>query len=90
MLATISKTDLSTSSRRPADEPWRLYTDPMLQTSSDPHYWSTNRTILKSDGHTDPGNVVSPTWMVGLPFGSMTEMAQSYPSAGCLGTVNTR
>ena len=63
----------------PEEPPWRLYTDPKWQTSSDPHFWSNNRTILKSDGSTENGNVVSPTWMVGLPFGSMTEMAESYP-----------
>ena len=64
----------------PTDVPWRVYTDPMWQTSSDPHFWSVNRTVLKADSSTEVGNVVSPTWMVGLPFGSITEMAECYPS----------
>ena len=62
-----------------AGVPWRLYADPMYQTSSDPQYWGANRTILKVDASTENGNVISPTWMVGLPFGSMTEMAEAYP-----------
>lgn len=63
----------------PAEAPWRQYTDPMWQTSSDPHYWSRNRTVLKSDCNIEIGNVTSPTWMIGLPFGGMTEMAMCYP-----------
>jgi hypothetical protein len=77
-----SQSPLSTSSNfaLPAAEvPWRFYADPMYQTSSDPQYWATNRTILKVDANTEHGNVISPTWMVGLPFGSMTEMAEAYP-----------
>ena len=70
------KRDMSMSDSPP---PWRQYTDPMWQTSSDPHFWSVNRTILRSDRLVDPGNAISPTWMIGLPFGGMTEMAHSYP-----------
>ena len=77
-----SQSPLSTSSSfaLPGTEvPWRSYADPMYQTSSDPQYWATNRTILKVDANTEHGNVISPTWMVGLPLGSMTEMAEAYP-----------
>ena len=54
----------------------------MWQTSSDPNFWNNNRTVLKSDSSIEPGNVLSPTWMIGLPFGSMTEMAGMYPPRG--------
>ncbi|KAK3697711.1 hypothetical protein LTR37_017293 [Vermiconidia calcicola] len=54
----------------PAPEaPWGVYTDPMLQTSSDPHFWGTNCTILRADRNLEPGNVISPTAMIGLPCG---------------------
>ena len=59
----------------PAPEaPWGVYTDPMLQTSSDPHFWGTNCTILRADRNLEPGNVISPTAMIGLPCGGMIEM----------------
>jgi hypothetical protein len=46
--------------------PWRKDTaDPMWQMSSDPHYWTRNRTILKVDANVEHGNVLSPTFMVG-------------------------
>lgn len=57
-------------------EHWRpTFSDPTMQTSIDPHFWSTNCTVLKADTHLKIGSVISPTCMVGLPFGSMTEMA---------------
>lgn len=59
--------------------------DPMFQTSTDPHYWSTNCTVLKADTSIGVGNVISPTCMVGLPFGGMTEMALPLPSTGLSG-----
>jgi hypothetical protein len=60
-------TTLPSSSMPPPTLPWRQETaDPMWQASSDPHYWTRNRTILKVDASVDHGNVVSPTWMVGM------------------------
>lgn len=57
---------LPSSGLPPAALPWRKDTaDPMWQTSSEPHYWTRNRTILKVDASVEHGNVVSPTWMVG-------------------------
>ena len=57
----------------------------MLQTSTEPHYWSTNCTVLKADTSLDPGNVVSPTCMVGLPFGGMVEMILPLPKGEITG-----
>lgn len=62
-----------------ARTPCCVYTDPMMQTSTVPHYWSTNFTVLRADTSTVPGNVVSPTCMVGLPFGGMVEMTLPHP-----------
>lgn len=69
--AEIPPTQLPTPA---PEEPWPVYTDPMLQTSSDPHFWGTNCTILRADRKIEPGNVISPTAMVGLPCGGMIEM----------------
>lgn len=69
LVAKSPQLSLSTPSSPPPEPPWRKYTDPMWQTSTDPHFWATNRTILRSDRHIKPGNVVSPTWMIGLPCG---------------------
>jgi hypothetical protein len=54
--------------------------DPMLHTSTDPHYWAVNCTVLKADTNIEIGNVTSPTCMIGLPFGGMVEMALPMPS----------
>jgi hypothetical protein len=62
----------------------------MWQTSMEPPYWSTNRTILRCDRNLEPGNVVSPTWMIGLPCGGMIEMAHYYPSEDGKSAVNAR
>ncbi|KAK5168830.1 uncharacterized protein LTR77_006139 [Saxophila tyrrhenica] len=53
--------------------------DSKLQTAIEPPHWSTNCTVLKADSSTDKGNVVSPTCMVGLPFGGMVEMMLPLP-----------
>ena len=79
-----------TPDRATPEPQWRTYTDPMWQTSSDPHYWSTNCTILKSDRCLETGNVVSPTWMIGLPCGGMVEMAHHYPSEERLQRAKSR
>lgn len=42
------------------------YTDPMLQTSMDIPDWTRNRTILRTETSLENGNVVSPTWMIGM------------------------
>jgi hypothetical protein len=47
----------------PIDSP---YTDPMHQTSTVPNYWSRSRTVLKADTNIEDGNVISPTFMLGL------------------------
>ena len=57
------------------------YDDPMMQTSTDPHYWAVNCTVLKADTRMEPGNVISPTCMIGLPFGGMVEMTLPLPPA---------
>ena len=59
--------------------PWRQYSDPMWQTSTDPAYWDRrDGSPLRADTCLEPGNVVSPTHMIGLPFGGMVEMAHYY------------
>jgi hypothetical protein len=58
----------------PADE------KPKIRNSSDVPEWTTNFTVLKCDTRLGCGNVTSPTFMVGLPFGGITEMACYYPS----------
>lgn len=77
--SSISTNSQSTSEASEV-APWRVYTDPMWQTSMEPPDWTTNRTILRCDRRLDPGNVISPTWMIGLPCGGMVEMAHCYPS----------
>ncbi|KAF2487359.1 hypothetical protein BDY17DRAFT_306747 [Neohortaea acidophila] len=70
----------STPGSASSEPPWRVYNDPMWQTSQDPHHWDTNCTILRCDRALEPGNVISPCWMAGLPFGGMVERAYHYPS----------
>ena len=40
--------------------------------------------MLKADTNMENGIVISPTFMHGLPFGSMTEAAHHYPSEDSL------
>ena len=77
----MSETLLHVANARPLPSPGGTETpsnlpsqDPMFQTSTNAHFWSTNCTVLKVDTCIRHGNVTSPTCMVGLPFGSMTEM----------------
>lgn len=47
-------------------------------TSDRPPLWWRNGTVLRSDTELSNG-AISPTHMIGLPFGSMVEMAHYYP-----------
>ena len=68
---------LPSSSSPPVELPWRkAAADPKWQTSSDPHYWTVNRTVLKADTSVEHGNVVSPAFMIGAGFSSMTVFEQ--------------
>jgi hypothetical protein len=68
---------LPSSNLPPVALPWRKDTaDHMWQISSDPHYWTTNRTVLKADANIDHGNVVSPTWMIGTVVSRITLIEQ--------------
>ena len=59
--------------------PWLTYTDPMRQASTEPACARPYLTVLQRDTNLDHGNVISPTFMIALPFGTATEMAHYYP-----------
>jgi hypothetical protein len=61
--------------------PLESFPDPMMQTSTVPFYWGSDCTVLKADTSIQHGSVTSPTCMVGLPFGSMTEMSLPHPGS---------
>jgi hypothetical protein len=73
------KLTTSRPGKQPHDVSYRAFSGPMLQTSTVPPRWSTNCTVLKADTSIDVGNVTSPTCMIGLPFGGMTEMTLPLP-----------
>lgn len=60
----------------------------MQFTASDvPPYWYRNHTVMKADTDLTHGAVTSPTFMHGLPFGTMIEAAHHYPSEDGLGQL---
>lgn len=68
--------------KSPVELPWRQYTDAMHQTSWDTHVWTQSWGRLRADTEIELGYVTSSVPMLGLPFGSMTEMACDWASEG--------
>lgn len=69
----------NTTSTQLVKPPWTLILDPMHHTSRKLRPASDNLRGLGSAEKLGGALVVSPVWMIGLPFGSVIEQANTYP-----------